>query len=59
MKPDWKDAPSWARWVALSTNGEWTWFEEKPWRDVDGDYMPGAKGKWEFAGTQDVLEERP
>lgn len=29
MKPSWKDAPDWARFLAQDENGAWTWFEEK------------------------------
>ena len=30
MKPDWKDAPDWANWLAIDTCGYWTWFEKRP-----------------------------
>lgn len=30
MKPDWKDAPSWARWLACNFHGHWVWFSHKP-----------------------------
>jgi hypothetical protein len=30
MKPDWKDAPEWANYLAQDKNGEWTWFSHKP-----------------------------
>lgn len=30
MKPDWKDAPEWANWLAMDDDGEWWWFELKP-----------------------------
>lgn len=59
MKPIWDDAPEWAKWVALSTDGEWTWFEKQPWRDGQGDYMPGS-GQWRSSGVRVVmLEPRP
>lgn len=60
MKPDWKNAPNWAKWVALSTDGEWTWFEDEPRRDKEGDYMPGSYGRWESSGVRvRMLEARP
>lgn len=59
MKPSWDDAPKWARWVALSSDGEWTWFEQKPWRDSEGDWMPNIKGQWAPAGHTEMIEERP
>lgn len=30
MKPDWKDAPSWAVWLAQDKDGEWYWYEKRP-----------------------------
>ena len=30
MKPDWKDAPEWANYLAQNKDGEWTWFSHKP-----------------------------
>lgn len=30
MKPDWKDAPEWAKWVAMDDDGDWYWYEEEP-----------------------------
>lgn len=29
-KPDWKDAPEWANWLAQDKCGEWFWYEYKP-----------------------------
>lgn len=29
-KPDWKDAPEWAQWVACDCTGQWWWFSVKP-----------------------------
>jgi len=26
MKPDWKDAPEWANYLAKDENSEWWWF---------------------------------
>lgn len=30
MKPDWKNAPEWANWLAMDADGEWGWFAEEP-----------------------------
>ena len=44
MKPDWKDAPKWANWLAMDEDHEWFWFENKPvlergiWRRDGGMY---------------------
>lgn len=30
IKPDWKDAPVWALWLAQDEYGAWGWYERKP-----------------------------
>lgn len=30
MKPDWKDAPEWANWLAMDEDGDWFWYSETP-----------------------------
>lgn len=30
MKPDWKDAPVWAQYLAMDHDGVWWWYEHKP-----------------------------
>lgn len=30
MKPDWKDAPEWANWLAMDEDGYWYWYELEP-----------------------------
>jgi len=35
MKPNWKDAPEWARYLAQNKNGTWCWYENEPYRDFD------------------------
>jgi len=29
-KPDWADAPEWAKYLAQDKDGEWNWFEFLP-----------------------------
>ena len=33
MKPDWKNAPEWANWLAMDSDGSWYWFAEEPDQD--------------------------
>lgn len=47
MKPDWKDAPEWAMWLAQDCNGDWYWFEEKPHAIGYGDAF-----EWYANGTR-------
>lgn len=35
MKPNWKDAPGWAQWLAQDADGVWYWYESQP-RVLDG-----------------------
>jgi hypothetical protein len=36
MKPDWKDAPYWAKFLAQNTDGRWFWHECAPfWLEGD------------------------
>ena len=30
-KPDWKDAPNWAQWLAQDESGLWNWYKEAPY----------------------------
>ena len=46
MRPDWKDAPDWAKWFAMDENGAWSWYEEKP-------CISGAE--WDWRGDSRVL----
>lgn len=32
-KPQWKDAPDWAMYLARDEDGTWGWYEEKPLPD--------------------------
>ena len=34
MKPDWKDAPEWAEWLAMDGNGAWVWHATEPFFDI-------------------------
>lgn len=61
MKPDWKDAPEWANWLAEDSNNGWFWYEFKPEKEEfcynhDGPGRSQMAIKGEFNG---VLENRP
>lgn len=64
MKPDWKDAPAWADYVAMNASGNWWWFQKKP------KYIGGHCRVWinplgmcchagKCAAGNAILEERP
>lgn len=53
-KPDWKDAPEWANWLAQDESGFWGFFSKKPimfgnlgW-DIKDSSDP--EDKWQSAG---------
>lgn len=55
MKPDWKDAPDWAMWLAQDTNGDWYWYEIEPtfmgdeWSPNDGRACKAGSSDFELA----------
>lgn len=60
MKPDWKDAPDWANWLAQDQCGAWFWYAKKP--RYEGSVW-GNGGQFTRASedrvAEDTLEERP
>ena len=49
-KPEWKDAPDWAQWLAMDANGDWYWYELEP--DYNGE-------EWEHIGAVSIAFECP
>lgn len=59
-KPDWKDAPEWAQFVAMDEDGYWCWHENEP--DWVGDEWASVTGRVLVTGrtvAKDSLEPRP
>ena len=61
-KPDWKDAPEWANYLAQDKCSEWWWYEDKP--NIFGSNETwGTFGKVKSVKTNDnwreTLERRP
>ena len=64
MKPDWKDAPKWAKYLAMDDRYIWYWMEYKPcymgtcWvgqgRRIQIGRGGGAGGSW-----RNSVERRP
>lgn len=60
MKPDWKDAPEWAQWLAMDSDGSWWWFADKPEKYNDFDWRSDARfQKASVLGWDYSLESRP
>lgn len=61
MKPDWKDAPEWANYLAQDNSGAWFWYEGEPYND--GKYCWWSSGRDVLAVTSphwlQTLEKRP
>jgi hypothetical protein len=66
-KPDWKDAPDWAQWLAQDGGGRWYWYDGKPKAIGEEFGMPesGGKALYQFkygeviGDWRDTLEQRP
>lgn len=64
-KPDWKDAPEWAQWLARDSNGLWYWYEMEPyvvddletWDNQAGLFLQALPVK--VSGWETTLEQRP
>jgi len=61
MKPDWKNAPEWANYLAQDEDSRWWWFSSKPkegdtnWYESEGkSYMASTSKNW-----TESLEQRP
>ena len=50
-KPDWKDAPEWANYLAMDSDEEWYWHEMEPWIGAYTDTYPDT---WQSNGHSDV-----
>ncbi len=63
MKPDWKDAPPWAQFLAMDRDGEWYWFELEPCEGDESWLRPYGTGNVLLAARdlpwRDTLEPRP
>lgn len=57
MKPNWKDAPEWANYLAQDDDQEWWWFECEP--DTREGYWYSEKGKMqrETDGSESTWKE--
>lgn len=47
--PNFKKIPSWAKYVAQSSDGEWTWYEDTPTMIK---FKDGSGGAWKQDGNQ-------
>lgn len=47
MKPDWKDAPDWANYLACDDDGKWHWYAMRP-------YYEGCAKQWITEGQYEL-----
>ena len=57
VKPDWKDAPQWAQWLAQDWDGTWAWFEKKPIPDEDRRLWHSEKDELAITHNWDLFDE--
>jgi hypothetical protein len=59
-KPDWKDAPKWANWLAMDGDGQWWWYEDEPKLEDDiYDSLGRVQRAWLKSHLSPTLERRP
>lgn len=60
-KPEWKDAPKWAQWLAQDADGIWRWHYTKPFT-VLGQWASGGYSESALITNpywKETVEERP
>jgi len=59
-KPNWKDAPEWARYLAQDENGGWWWYGDSP-KSVANRWLNGTRYAPAFfvSNWRETLERRP
>jgi hypothetical protein len=62
-KPDWKDAPDWANFLARDADGSWWWYRDiphisfgNPWHETGGKMLRATDGDDSWRSSK---EERP
>ena len=61
-KPDWNDAPEWANWLAMDSNGLWCWYKNKPYASLGSFFSVGrstASKSSVLSNWKESLEQRP
>lgn len=63
-RPDWKDAPEWANYLAMDPDGDWYWYLNEPKIQYPTDdfwtnFGPYAKAGYTPNPWQDTMEKRP
>jgi len=60
MKPDWRDAPEWAYYLAQDSDSSWYWYTDKP-ESADGCWVGVWFQRAEVPNTSwdKSLERRP
>lgn len=60
-KPDWEDAPEWAKYLAQDKDGDWWWYEYTPDQGKNSWDLPRCVGQSEKATKESwtlTLESR-
>lgn len=59
MKPDWKYAPDWAKFLAQDEDGSWFWYEAEPIVGLNGRWTNQQRTRYEQAFVMGPIEVRP
>ena len=52
MKPDWDDAPEWAKYLAMDDDGSYYWFDSEPELHRGTFYSKSDNSEIKFAGNE-------
>lgn len=61
-KPDWSEAPDWAKYLAQDKDGEWYWFECEPQQESECWFLARCVGQSKRAYQEPwtlTMEPRP
>jgi hypothetical protein len=58
-RPDWKDAPNWANYLAQDKDGSWWWYGNNPISVEDKWYLGGKKEKASVEGDNPRIMDKP
>ena len=63
MKPDWKDAPEWVKYLAMDEDGTWYWYGKEPIAHYNCWAVPNEinsmQADIDTSNWRDTLEQRP
>lgn len=54
-KPNWDNAPAWANWLAMDSDGEWYWYEKQPIQNGNNWEINSVHDKWKSTNIVSLI----